>query len=244
MMRRDNMYNNKQIIVGMASVPWRVATAELVVRSLIKQVDAFHIYLNNYDEVPGFLKGECPFLQKDALRKIHIHRSQETGDLKSLGKFYGAQFYKEGVYLSVDDDILYPPNYAQRMAEKLSRYKGKVLVCVHGAKMKRPVNSYYGDMRTVRFELPTNKDQVVEIAGTGTLAYDLENFTLPVFEGMCYDDPQVAAQAKRLNMPIVAIARPEKWLTNIDLFYSKSIHGANRLKLDKKVTAFVKANIE
>lgn len=240
-MRRDSMYNGKPIIAGMASVPWRVGTAELVVRSLIKQVDAFHIYLNNYDEIPGFLKGDCPFLQKDALRKIHIHISQDTGDLKSTGKFYGAQFYKSGIYLSVDDDILYPANYARRMAEKLQKYKGRVLVCVHGEKFKYPITKFYGGTRVIRFESDLIKDQLVDFPGTGTLGVDLSKYEFPNDIEPLFEDPQIGANARKLQIPIVIIARPERWLTNIDLHYNRSIH-SGRAKLDKKVTAFVKAN--
>jgi len=226
---------------GMASVPWRENTLELAVRSLVKQVDKVHVYLNGYGEVPGFLRGACPFLGDSLLSKIVVYRSQQGGDKGSSGKFHGAS-YCNGIYLSCDDDILYPPDYAARMAGKLNAYKRRVLTCVHGANLRRPVKSYYTSLRTIRFEHPLLADAVVEIAGTGTLAFDTAVFR-PVVEEPSYDDPQVAVQARQQQLPIVAIARPERWLTNIDLAYNRSIHG-QRAHIEDKVTRYVKAHLK
>lgn len=232
---------SKPIVVGIASVPWRETTCELAVRSLIKQVDKIHLYLNGYDSVPDFTTGACPYIKKDDLKKIVVHRSQDYGDLGSSGKWFGSQYYQQCRYFSCDDDILYPADYVMKMISKLERH-GRCIVCVHGANLKRPIESYYKSLRTIRFELPLNEDTKVEIPGTGTMLTDTSIFRPKVQEAN-YDDPQTAAKALKEGIPIYAIQRPERWLTNIDTAYRKSIYG-RKAEIDAKVTAFVKEHLE
>jgi len=65
-------------IVGVASIPGREVSLAEMIMSLYEQVDEFHVYLNNYDEVQGYLK----------LRDINVYRSQDFGDRGDAGKFF------------------------------------------------------------------------------------------------------------------------------------------------------------
>jgi len=75
----------------------RLQALEFAVASIRQQVDIVRICWNNYTSIPpGF---------DFALNKIPIE------DLTDNGKFYFVPFANEDMYLTCDDDILYPEDY-------------------------------------------------------------------------------------------------------------------------------------
>ena len=57
--------------------------------------------------------------------KINAVRSQnEIGDIGDRGKFYWCEKIK-GIHLTVDDDILYPADYVEKIVEGMNRNKGQ-----------------------------------------------------------------------------------------------------------------------
>src|SRR5690606_25986430 len=110
------------VYAGMATIPSRVEALDVAVASIYDQVDRLFVYLNNYDEIPLFLKRD----------KISVFTSQQFGDIKDTGKFFGLTRVQRGIYLSLDDDIQYPPDYAQVMKNHVVRFKNKCVVGVHG----------------------------------------------------------------------------------------------------------------
>ena len=97
-----------KIYANMATIPKRIPQLEVVVNCILPQVDVLNVYLNNFEEVPWFLK-------KD---KINIVRSQEEGDRGDAGKFYWADKVS-GYYFTIDDDIAYPPDYVEALKKGL-----------------------------------------------------------------------------------------------------------------------------
>lgn len=96
------------------------------VESIYSQVDRINIMLNCYDSVPGFLK--------DNKIKTYL-RNNELG--------CSEKFYKlgEGWNFTGDDDIIYPPFYAERMIDKAEDYEA--LVTAYGSIPKKPFLNYY-----------------------------------------------------------------------------------------------------
>ena len=66
------------VFVGLASIPSRVESLEKVINSLLGQADEIGVYLNNYEDVPAFLKHP----------RIRVARSQKHGDVRDNGKFF------------------------------------------------------------------------------------------------------------------------------------------------------------
>jgi len=65
------------IVAGMATMPDRLPYLEEVVETIRPQVDALRVYLNNFDDIPGFLQPDEAQLSDTA-----------QGDLGAEGKFY------------------------------------------------------------------------------------------------------------------------------------------------------------
>jgi hypothetical protein len=122
------------IIAGMATMPDRLPYLEKVVETIRPQVDVLRVYLNNFEEVPGFLMSEEACLSQDA-----------KGDLGDAGKFYWIDD-QEGVgyshYLTIDDDIGYPDDYVERLAWEFDARQGKAVVGVHGSEFSNPLEDF------------------------------------------------------------------------------------------------------
>jgi hypothetical protein len=233
---------NSLVRVGMASTPARQDTLELTLRSILPQCNKLVLYLNNYYSLPDYLKQPTAFLRKPDFDKIQVFRSQDFGDLGSLGKFFtdGTEF--TGFKFTIDDDILFPPDYVQTLTSWLNKYDRKIAVGVHGGNLNLPVESYYKSLNNIfgRFENPLPEARFVHSLGTGTMAYhtDLMDITQEFFIGKNFDDPQVSSFLQKRKIPRLIVPRRYKWLVNIDRAYGQSIHN-NRRTVDRLATQIV-----
>jgi hypothetical protein len=76
--------------------------------------------------------------------------------------------HPNGYFLSVDDDILYPPDYVQRSVEAIDRYERAAVVAYHGGVLPPLVTDYFSE----RFngEIPFYKSQQEVSAPTSALS--------------------------------------------------------------------------
>lgn len=195
---------DKKYVVGMASMPSRIETLEKVIHSILPQVDEIHIFLNNFSTVP-------PFLYKD---KIHIHRSQEHGDQRDNGKFFGLNFAdNDCYYFTLDDDIYYPRGYFNLLASKLISYSNKVAVGVHGVIYAPKPKSFF-DRITFNFERELLADIPVSVLGTGTTGFYTGEIKPPFdfFTATGMADLFLGAYLKENGCPAICVARPSEWL--------------------------------
>ena len=110
-------------IAGMATITSRQDIAPLAIASILPQVDRLWLYLDRFDGVPDFARQD----------KIRVLRSQECGSYFGTGKFIGAlRENRPCVYICCDDDIAYPPDYADRMKRELLRTQKAKMIGVHG----------------------------------------------------------------------------------------------------------------
>ena len=205
--------NNKNIYVvaNMATFPERMELLEKVVNSILNQVDILNIYLNNYDYIPEFLKN----------KKINVVLSNDAlGDIKDNGKFYFLDKVPEYCYyFTIDDDILYPSNYVNKLIEKLNFYNDKIAVGVHGIIFNTSFNSFKESrIKNFYFENELEKDTYVSILGTGTLAFKKNVFNelkLGDFKNKGVADLYFANFCKNNYIPMICISRDNDWLKNI-----------------------------
>lgn len=104
------------ITAKIASIPERISQLELTVNFFLNHVDKLEVYLNNYPIVPVFLKRP----------EIQIFTSQENGDRGDVGKFYQVESAR-GYIFTIDDDLIYPPDYISTMIKKIDHYERKHL---------------------------------------------------------------------------------------------------------------------
>lgn len=153
-----------KIYANMATIPKRIPLLETVVNCIIPQVDHLNIYLNNFEEVPWFLNHE----------KISIVRSQDEGDRGDAGKFFWADKV-QGYYFTIDDDIIYPPDYVEKLKEALDKRGKKCAVGVHGEMYPDVIRHWTKDrIKTYHFYYENQKDTPVHVLGTGCAAFHTE----------------------------------------------------------------------
>ncbi|WP_262027453.1 glycosyltransferase family 2 protein [Microvirga sp. Mcv34] len=195
------------VVAFMATFPKRQKHLARAVQSLLPQVDHLFIYMNDYEKIPDFLLNE----RITALPASHLE------DLRDIGKFYHMSDVPTGYFFTVDDDIEYPDDYCDTLVRKIEDYDRKAIVGVHGVIFEHPLQRFFSPNRTTfRFQRALDVDAKVNLIGTGTMAFHsstiaFEPGSLP--KGMA--DIGVAIAAKVNNVDMIAVTRPEKWLTPI-----------------------------
>ncbi|MGE0716134.1 MAG: glycosyltransferase family 2 protein, partial [Alphaproteobacteria bacterium] len=150
------------VVAGMATMPTRGETFPIALHSILPQVDRLYLFLDRFAEPPVA-----------ADPKIVVLRSQDFGDLRANGKLLGLVMCAHPtIYLSVDDDILYPPDFARRMTELLAAEPGPAALGVHGARLRTPFASYRDDRDVVHRMAEVTEPMPVAILGTDAAAFD------------------------------------------------------------------------
>ena len=190
-----------------ASIPARESHLEEIIYSQTPYVDKFEVYLNNYDNIPGFLKN----------KKIQVYTSQQYGDIGDCGKFFKIEQAK-GYVIFFDDDLCYPKNYVEELIKKIDLYQKSSLICVHGNILPIcKLNSYYKDKSGLHFAKELLQDTVVDVPGTGTLGLHTDFIKIPygIFKTTNMTDLWLGLYALQNNIAIRCIARADKWLQEV-----------------------------
>lgn len=196
-----------KIIASMASVPGRNECLKNTILSLYHQVDEVRVFLNNYDEVPSFLL---------SLDKVKVESSKIWGDQGDSGKFFWADDETPGYRFTCDDDIVYPPDYVNRMITNLQHYNDRVVVGGHGIMLKQPVTDYYGQSqrKVYHFKNSVSGEFSCHILGTGVLAYKQGSIVISKKDFMYRNmaDVWLAKLLQEQSVPMVRVATPNNWV--------------------------------
>lgn len=186
----------------LATYPKRRDQLEVTVKSLLPQMDEVRVYLNEYTEVPDFLN------HSKVSYAIH---GKNHGD---AGKFWWLDKVVHGTIFICDDDIIYPPDYAERMNERLDHYKGKPVVGLHGVWINEPVTSYYKDRRKINFQEALDKDVYCHLLATNSIAVRAGRIKCSMrdFPVSNYADPFFAVLTQTQSIPCIAVSRQHRWL--------------------------------
>ncbi|KKL23010.1 hypothetical protein LCGC14_2429670, partial [marine sediment metagenome] len=131
-----------RIIIGVATVPARYPFFSKKVLPNLKAMS---------DEVWVYTDGNSPVL----IRHTSFGTSlvdcphQSVGD---AGKFFGAErtTHQDFYYLSCDDDLIYPWDYAEKMIQWIDFFDRRAVISLHGSTFSQmPVTSYYKDKGTI-----------------------------------------------------------------------------------------------
>jgi glycosyltransferase involved in cell wall biosynthesis len=205
------------IVANMATIPSREDRLILSLESILPQVDRLNLFLNNFQGLPKKLDT----VLKKWSNKLVIYKSQDVGDLRDNAKFYFLDSVSPSTYyFTLDDDILYPVDYINRMLYKSSIYNDRAVLCVHGYRLWENVNSVHKDSakrgRYHHFADKLEFDIHVDIGGTGTVLIP------PLAKVTSINEPPYGIAdivfAKRLReagVEIVCIARQANWLKSL-----------------------------
>jgi|SRR5690606_29448926 len=192
-------------LVAVATGAHRQALLPKSLGSLRKQCDLLHVFLNGHAEVPACVR---------ELADTYELAAENQGADK---KFHWAHEH-EGVYLSCDDDFVYPPDYVARMVANVERFGGRAIVTAHGRTYPpHPVNAadqLLGRTATLSSRVPHGR--WVNHAGTGVLAWDAAQIKVPLeYPIINRTDVQMSAWANREGIPIWVVPHVPGWLKPI-----------------------------
>jgi hypothetical protein len=199
---------HQDVHAAVASIPERQAHLQAVVAAIRPQVDVLHVFLDDYDEVPPFLRGDPA---------IRVARSQDWGNGRDNGKFF---FLGEAgaYYLTLDDDLAYPADYVRTLLLAVEKYGRRAVVGVHGVWLAHPMARFYAGRAVALFSRALALDRGAHLLGTGTVAFHRDTLALTYRDfgepGMA--DLWFAVAARRQGVPLVCVARDAGWLTNQD----------------------------
>lgn len=184
------------IVVGIASIPSRALQLKKTVESLLPQVDKINLSLNGYREIPKIFKHD----------KVEIELTDGTDEQK-FRKVEG------DIYLSCDDDLIYPINYVEFIKHALENHD---IITFHGRNFQSlPISSYYKS-KSSRYRCldKVAHDIYVQFGGTGCAAFMPEKFmlTLKDFPHKYMADIQFAIAAKKARKKIVCLAHEAGWI--------------------------------
>lgn len=191
---------------NMATQPERIATAIRTIQSVYDQADVIRLYLNNFIDVPREFMSE----------KIEIHIGE---DLRSSGKCFWS-LNKDEYYFTIDDDLIYPPTYADDMIKKLNTYDDDIVLSLHG-KVLRPKHqgkyypSYFGWLdKNLHCLKEVPQDTMVHIIGNGCAVWNTNNIRIDYkdFDYNYMDDITVSLQAQQQGKQRLVMAHKEGYL--------------------------------
>lgn len=198
----QSLRRNKSVTACLASIPSRKAALSKTVASLIDQVDALKIHLNGYDSVPFFLNHP----------KIEVVLGDNSRGDNS--KFHWIDSLN-GYVFTCDDDLLYPPDYINRMQNGINVYRCLVGASGSSFKEKGPLSSFLKGIEIHPLQKEISKDTNADIVGTGTLGFHTEDLRLKFSEFVDFNmaDISLLRIAKREKLPRKVIRHPHQWIT-------------------------------
>jgi len=113
----------------------------------------------------------------DQCDKVRVYNNATAPvDYADNAKFYWLQFLSEPeYYLCCDDDLIFEPNYVEKLKYWIDMYKS--IISFHGRILKDPVTSYYGNKhRVYDFRAGQMASHNVHVVGTGVMGFRTDYF--------------------------------------------------------------------
>jgi len=136
--------------------------------SIYGQFDMIRIYFNDCE----------PDLDKLAL---HIKSHQKIDILGNMnltdnGKFFALDeiIKTPEYYFTLDDDLIYPPNYVSKTIEAIEKYG--CIITHHGRQLQGTFLDYYTMHKTFRCLNDVHSAEIVDVCGTGVTAFRTDYF--------------------------------------------------------------------
>ena len=208
------------ICAGMATVRERERLFRKALNSICGQVDNITVVLNNYDTVPLWLS---------KMRNVNCVLSDNR--LGDAGKFLHID-QCNGFYVSVDDDLIYPPNYVPYMMSKYMQHVGSIIT-LHGKLFKRPIeSSHRGITQSFHCLRPVKGDHIVDTGGTGVMLLNTNDIKISINDFIVPNmaDIWLSKLAKEQGVNIVVVEHNHGWLKYLNPV--KTIWGAHDREKD------------
>jgi hypothetical protein len=223
------------IYAGMATVPGREVQLKKTIASIEPYIDQLFLYLNDYAQVPEWIGKH---------EKITAFLSKvEKSDMGDAGKFFGLNKIKANdfYYFTLDDDMLYPPDYVWKMIEKIDKHDRKIVAGCGGYIMKEEVKQFYNDRKANwHISMPNTQDHTVHILHTALTAWHSSalEFKYEDCEKPNMGDIWLAIAAQKQQVPMILIERPANWVKPLPMPVAETIYGRFRNSCPDQTSAF------
>lgn len=196
---------DEPIMAGMATVPSREDALGDAIHSLLHQVDVLGLYVapGDWERVRTIEDAQHP-----CEIRTHYVEEAEHDDHGDAGKFWWAEEW-DGYYLTVDDDIIYPPTYVADTIEAIDTVGPRAAVSCHGVILgEMPLDSYYRNRSVFHWQREVRAFHQVHLACTGWAAFHTNHLDLSMED---FPEPQMAdiwfgIECQRAELP--AYVRP------------------------------------
>lgn len=192
---------------NLATYPPRTGSLMLMVESIYNQVDIIRIYFNEYSLAP-----QC-FIDPEN----KIQRIIGSQNLYDNGKFFPLDFIIEDeIYFTLDDDLIYPPDYVKKTVEAIEKYN--CIVTYHGRALSGTQLPYYKGHKAYRCLDKVDSDFVIDVAGTGVTAFDTRYFHpkgLAVSKDVRMSDLIFSLEAAKQDKIIGMLSHEAGWIKHI-----------------------------
>lgn len=149
-------------------------------------------------------------------------------DLTDNGKFYGLTKYKHEpiIYLTCDDDIIYPYNYIEKCIKELKLHN--CIITFHGRKLLGEGRNYYRQHKAFGCLQHFPQTTQIDVPGTGVTAFRTDYFNpidLHKAEDKKMSDLVFALEAAKFGKKIMHIGHMGKWIVAQPIPVEKTIYG-------------------
>lgn len=138
--------------------------------SIIDQCDEINVALNDF-------QGGLPaILYHD---KVNLYFTDNSkGDAFKFLQLSNS----EGYFLTIDDDLIYPPNYVDNLINKCKENNNSKVITLHGRNFASfPISSYYRSANERYACLENVENNVkVQFGGTGVMCFHTSLFKIPI----------------------------------------------------------------
>lgn len=194
------------INIGIAVMPNRIENLKIILPILLEQCDNLYIHVNGDAVCPDFIKNN---------KKIKYSSSTDNkgGEMAFIGVDQ-----TEGYYLVVDDDLLYPKDYVEKMISLMNKFDNKIIATVHGSNFTPGEPNFIKKRQMFKSYKSLDKDTKVMIVGVGTLCINTKNFKITPKDFPYHNmrDAVVSCKAAKEGVPIIALKRDEHWITKLN----------------------------
>lgn len=204
-----------RVLAALATIPSRERFLPRVLASLRPQVDVLCVYLNTYTDAPACVREladhyVCDPENKGAEAKLFWSNKPSFSPAEDDGFFY----------LSCDDDLVYPPNYADTMCREVDRWSGRAIVTCHG-RVYRPDATHWSHVipsSVGLFYKRVNGGWWVNYSGTGVMAFHTGRVPVPnQWSQRNILDAQLAVWAQRERVPMWLAPHDARWIKPLAL---------------------------
>lgn len=196
------------ITANLATIEARKYTLQGVIDSLKDQVTTVRVYGNDY----------TPEVEGD---NVEVYTGPDYTD---NAKFFWLPISK-GLYLSCDDDIIYPPDYVQKILEARKKYPNAWLT-FHGRKLKGLGLNYYTEHISYQCLKEVEGDYQIDVPGTGVSAFDTEliKFDPLTWRQFRMSDLMAGLELAKASVRVICLGHKEGWIKNAESHLREAIH--------------------